>query len=98
MSSSRNFCFICPICPEHDVIVTPEVILTEAVTARLSGGLALLVKKQWSSFVERIRYLICTTTTTTTTTTTKSADASTLTNDLNKFYARFDTQDFSDEF
>ena len=92
MSSSRNFCFICPICPEHDVIVTPEVILTEAVTARLSGGLALLVKKQWSSFVERIHYLICTTTTT------KSADASTLTNDLNKFYARFDTQDFSDEF
>ena len=82
MSSSGNFCFICPICREHDVIVTPEVILTEAVTARLSGGLALLVKKQWSSFVERIHYLICTTTTTTTT---KSADASTLTNDLNKF-------------
>ena len=54
--------------------------MTEAVTARLSGGLALLVKKQWSSFVERIHYLICTTTTTTTT---KSADASTLTNDLN---------------
>ena len=39
---------------EHDVIITPGVRLTEAVTARLSGGLALLVKKQWSSFVERV--------------------------------------------
>ena len=42
--------------PEHDVIITPGVRLTEVVTARLSGsgGLALLVKKQWSSFVERV--------------------------------------------
>ena len=31
--------------PEHDVIITPGVRLTKAVTARLSGGLALLVKK-----------------------------------------------------
>ena len=41
--------------PERDaIIITPGVRLTEAVTARLSGGLALLVKKQWSSFVERV--------------------------------------------
>ena len=40
--------------PEHDVIITPGVRLTEAVTARLSGGLALRVKKQWSSFVEQV--------------------------------------------
>ena len=43
-----------PLFPEHDVIITPGVRLTEAVTARLSGGLALLLKKQWSSFVERV--------------------------------------------
>jgi len=39
---------------EHDVIITPGVRLTEAVRARLSGGLALLVKKQLSSYVERV--------------------------------------------
>ena len=39
---------------EHDVIITPGVRLIEAVTARLSGGLALLVKKQLSSYVERV--------------------------------------------
>ena len=36
------------------LLFTPGVRLTEAVTARLSGGLALLVKKRWSSFVKRV--------------------------------------------
>ena len=40
--------------PLYDVFIVSGVKLTDAVTARLSGGVALLVKKQWSKNIERV--------------------------------------------
>lgn len=40
--------------PDHDVFVVPGVRLSESVTARLSGGVALLVRKEFSRYVEHI--------------------------------------------
>ena len=40
--------------PLYDVFLVPGVKLTDANTARLSGGVALLVRKELSRFVDRI--------------------------------------------
>ena len=40
--------------PLYDVFLLPGVKLTDAVTPRLSGGVALLVRKELSRFVDRI--------------------------------------------
>ena len=40
--------------PLYDVFLVPGVKLTDATTARLSGGVALLVRKELSHFVDEI--------------------------------------------
>jgi hypothetical protein len=41
--------------PNHDVFLSPAVRLTDAVTARLSGGVALLVRKEFRKYIEKIQ-------------------------------------------
>ena len=40
--------------PDHDVFVIPGVRLSDGVTARLSGGLSLLIKTDLSKYVQQI--------------------------------------------
>ena len=42
--------------PNHDVFIAAGVRLTDALTARLSGGLILLVKKELSRHVTRVNF------------------------------------------
>ena len=59
-----DFCFIVEtfattfpssLFPLYDVFVAPGVKLSEADTARLSGGVALLVKKELGKFVKQVK-------------------------------------------
>ena len=40
--------------PMYDVFISPGVRLTDSATARLSGGVAMLIKKQFANVVTRI--------------------------------------------
>ena len=40
--------------PLHDVFIVPGVKLTDAVTARLSGGVVLLIRKESGKYFEQI--------------------------------------------
>ncbi len=40
--------------PLHDVFIVPGVKLTDAVTARLSGGVVLLIRKELGKYVEQV--------------------------------------------
>ena len=42
-----------PHTPLYDVFLVPGVKLTDAITARLSGGVTLLVRKELSRFVDQ---------------------------------------------
>ena len=41
--------------PMYDVFISPGVRLTDSATARLSGGVAMLIKKQFANVVTRIQ-------------------------------------------
>ena len=49
---SVNFLF--HLFPMHDVFLSPGIRLSDATTARLSGGVALLIKKEKSVLVKLI--------------------------------------------
>ena len=40
--------------PLHDMFIVPGVKLTDAVTARLSGGVVLLIRKESGKYIEQI--------------------------------------------
>ena len=56
LTETFSTCFPVHLFSLHDVVVSPGVRLTDSKTARLSGGVALLVrKKKLNSFVKHVR-------------------------------------------
>ena len=56
LTETFSTCFPVHLFPLHDVFVSPGVRLTDSKTARLSGGVALLVRrKKHFSFVKHVR-------------------------------------------
>ena len=49
-----SFDFPSHLFPIYDVFISPGVRLTDSATARLSGGVAMLIKKQFANVVTRI--------------------------------------------